>query len=45
MNDKINQLASSLTSKGEEFVDEIKNKYGNVASDVKHTATDIKNQL
>ena len=45
MKDKFNELASTLTSKGGEFVDEIKNKYGNVASDVRHTATDIKNQL
>ena len=45
MKDKFNELASTLTSKGGEFVDEIKNKYGNVSSDVRHTATDIKNQL
>lgn len=45
MKDKFNELASTLTSKGEEFVDNLKNKYNNTASEVKHTATDIKNQL
>lgn len=45
MKDKLNDLANNLTSKGEEFVDNLKSKYNSAASEARHTATEIKNQL
>ena len=45
MKDKFDELASTLASKGEEFVDNLKSKYSSTSAEMKNTATDIKNQL
>lgn len=45
MKDKFDEFASSLASKGEEFVENFKSKYNNASAEVRNTATDIKNQL